>query len=149
MRQRLRVRYAQLCEIKFTSENERKGKVKYLFFCLRKSDFLFSVFLVLKFPQLLHGVRKHKVVVHFYRSATWRCQVVDRRLEELAATHLETRVAHTRMQLISFFFFFQSFYLFLRYCRLLFFSKIQSFCSCRECSISNTERLTYLPHFDF
>lgn len=31
------------------------------------------------------------VVIHFYRSATWRCQIVDRHLEQLAQEHLETR----------------------------------------------------------
>jgi len=31
------------------------------------------------------------IVVHFYRPATWRCQVVDRHFGELAPQHLETR----------------------------------------------------------
>lgn len=31
------------------------------------------------------------VVVHFYRPATWRCQVVDRHFGDLAPRHLETR----------------------------------------------------------
>jgi len=31
------------------------------------------------------------VVVHFYRSTTWRCQVVDKHLERLSQEHLETR----------------------------------------------------------
>jgi hypothetical protein len=34
-----------------------------------------------------------QIVVHFYRSATWRCQVVDRHFGELAPQHLETRVS--------------------------------------------------------
>jgi len=32
-----------------------------------------------------------QVVVHFFRSTTWRCQVVDRHLEQLAHEHIETR----------------------------------------------------------
>ena len=37
------------------------------------------------------------LVVHFYRGATWRCQVVDRHLGDLAPAHLETRVSHRPM----------------------------------------------------
>lgn len=32
-----------------------------------------------------------QLVIHFYRPSTVRCQIVDRHLETLAATHLETR----------------------------------------------------------
>ncbi|CEM33856.1 unnamed protein product [Vitrella brassicaformis CCMP3155] len=35
--------------------------------------------------------RSSKMVVHFYRSATWRCQVLDKHLSALAVRHLETR----------------------------------------------------------
>jgi len=32
-----------------------------------------------------------QLVVHFFRGATWRCQIVDRHLGDLAPQHLETR----------------------------------------------------------
>jgi len=32
-----------------------------------------------------------RVVCHFYRPTTWRCEIVDKHLEKLAAKHLETR----------------------------------------------------------
>jgi len=42
------------------------------------------------------------ILVHFYRSATWRCQIIDRHLGDLAPAHLETRVrqrgGHWRVQ---------------------------------------------------
>jgi hypothetical protein len=31
------------------------------------------------------------VVCHFFRSSTWRCQIVDKHLGELARSHIETR----------------------------------------------------------
>jgi hypothetical protein len=33
-----------------------------------------------------------QLVVHFSRSATWRCDIVNRHLGDLAPAHLETRV---------------------------------------------------------
>ena len=32
-----------------------------------------------------------RVVTHFYRSTTWRCEVLDKHLTQLAARHIETR----------------------------------------------------------
>jgi hypothetical protein len=32
-----------------------------------------------------------RVVTHFYRSTTWRCEIVDRHFEQLAKKHIETR----------------------------------------------------------
>ena len=32
-----------------------------------------------------------RAVVHFYRGATWRCQIVDRHLDDLAKSHVETK----------------------------------------------------------
>ena len=32
-----------------------------------------------------------QVVVHFFRSSTWRCQIIDRHLGDIAPNHLETR----------------------------------------------------------
>ena len=32
-----------------------------------------------------------RVVTHFYRSTTWRCEVMDKHLTQLAGRHLETR----------------------------------------------------------
>lgn len=32
-----------------------------------------------------------RVVCHFYRSTTWRCEIVDKHLTALAAKHIETR----------------------------------------------------------
>jgi hypothetical protein len=32
-----------------------------------------------------------RVVCHFYRSATWRCEIVDKHLTKLSAKHIETR----------------------------------------------------------
>lgn len=31
------------------------------------------------------------IICHFYRPSTWRCQIFDKHLAELARTHLETR----------------------------------------------------------
>ena len=36
-------------------------------------------------------MKRVRVVCHFYRSATWRCQVIDRHLGDLAPAHPETR----------------------------------------------------------
>lgn len=32
-----------------------------------------------------------RVITHFYRSTTWRCEIIDRHLTALAAKHIETR----------------------------------------------------------
>eukprot|EP01013_Petalomonas_cantuscygni_P025131 TRINITY_DN46989_c0_g1_i1.p1 TRINITY_DN46989_c0_g1~~TRINITY_DN46989_c0_g1_i1.p1 ORF type:complete len:193 (-),score=47.29 TRINITY_DN46989_c0_g1_i1:251-829(-) len=32
-----------------------------------------------------------RIVVHFYRSTTWRCEIVDKHISELSKIHLETR----------------------------------------------------------
>jgi len=32
-----------------------------------------------------------RMVCHFYRGVTWRCQIVDRHLETLAKKHIETK----------------------------------------------------------
>ena len=32
-----------------------------------------------------------RVVCHFYRSETWRCEILDKHLTQLAARHIETR----------------------------------------------------------
>ena len=32
-----------------------------------------------------------RVICHFYRSTTWRCQILDRHFAALAPKHLETR----------------------------------------------------------
>ena len=32
-----------------------------------------------------------RVVTHFFRSTTWRCEIMDRHLTQLAAQHIETR----------------------------------------------------------
>lgn len=32
-----------------------------------------------------------RVVCHFFRSSTWRCQIMDRHLEKLSKMHLETK----------------------------------------------------------
>jgi len=32
-----------------------------------------------------------RMVCHFYRGVTWRCQIVDRHLEQLAKKHIETK----------------------------------------------------------
>merc|ERR1719235_915226 len=33
-----------------------------------------------------------RVITHFYRSTTWRCQIVDKHLSLLAPKHMETRI---------------------------------------------------------
>lgn len=35
--------------------------------------------------------QSERVVCHFYRGTTWRCQIVDKHLERLAREHPETR----------------------------------------------------------
>lgn len=35
--------------------------------------------------------KSERIVVHFYRGTTWRCQIIDRHLEDIAKRHPETK----------------------------------------------------------
>ena len=59
-------------------KNERNGHGRYMELSDQKE--FFSA-----------GQASKQVVCHFYRGATWRCQIVDRHLGDLAPAHLETR----------------------------------------------------------
>ncbi len=37
-----------------------------------------------------------RMVCHFYRGVTWRCQIVDRHLEQLSKKHIETKFCKVR-----------------------------------------------------
>lgn len=42
--------------------------------------------------EFFEAVKKsEKVVVHFFRPTTWRCQILDKHMTDLAAKHIETR----------------------------------------------------------
>jgi hypothetical protein len=59
-------------------KNERNGHGRYMELSDQKEFFT-------------AGQASKQVVCHFYRSATWRCQVIDRHLGDLAPAHPETR----------------------------------------------------------
>lgn len=59
-------------------KNERNGHGRYMELSDQK-DFFTA------------GQASKQVVCHFYRSATWRCEIIDRHLGDLAPAHPETR----------------------------------------------------------
>ena len=41
--------------------------------------------------------KSSRMIVHFYRPTTWRCEVVDKHLETLCRTHYETKFVKVRI----------------------------------------------------
>jgi hypothetical protein len=46
--------------------------------------------------------KSERVVVHFYRASTWRCEIADRHLGALARKHIETRFIRLDVERVPF-----------------------------------------------
>eukprot|EP00914_Ancora_sagittata_P032646 GHVO01065967.1.p1 GENE.GHVO01065967.1~~GHVO01065967.1.p1 ORF type:complete len:146 (+),score=36.68 GHVO01065967.1:22-438(+) len=46
--------------------------------------------------------KSERVVAHFYRPTTWRCQIVDKHLETIARSHVETKFMKVNVEKVPF-----------------------------------------------